>query len=767
MIDGRRNALLVVGGLVAIVFAAYLRPLVVGDTFALRDHVTLTVPARAHLAESIAGGSVPEWWDGVGLGVSFGANPMHGATYPPAWIVAALPEPFGADLLAILHVLLLGVGTALVSRRLGADALGAVVAGGAMMCCGYTASMVVNGIPLISMAWTPWVAWAAEGVAAASGLRQRLRSSAIACALYAALIASGDPAAAITTGLLALVWVGTRAERDRWRAVAAMAAALAGATILAAATIVPAMQVLGESRRAGGLSAEVAGAWSLHPLRGLELVSPHALGDPTETERHLAVALANTAGDEHMDPGWSLSLYLGAPVLLLAWGAARGRLRALAIGSAVFVVLALGVNGYVWTAYRYAFLPERVIRYPERHILGALVIWTALAGVGFTRAFRERGAPDLWRTAAGATGVLVAWVVVAFGLSNSVDVAIDDPNAAWSAVLLGGVAAVIVTGLFAAALWLARGERYRAALPAAAAALIVGQLIGHGWSVQPLIPRAELDAVPALVAQIPNRGASPAPRLYRHRSVVPSVPVESRAELVVALYHTAVANTATRFGVAYVPGYDPSIPARVRALWDAGAARGNRLMRRFDVEYAVVRKPARGAPGPNVIAETSDGQWALVRVTGRRPRAFTTSSWLRVSPDAPASRVFDDDARDAVVLYGEPEDHREPAAAIEPCRVDVRRPEHVVLHCTAAAPGYAVLLDAWAPGWSATVDGAPARIERADHIVRAVAVDAGSHVVDMRYRTPGLRAGAIVALLGWLCWIALMIGLRRWVATDA
>ena len=67
-----------------------------------------------------------------------------------------------------------------------------------------------------------------------------------------------------------------------------------------------------------------------------------------------------------------------------------------------------------------------------------------------------------------------------------------------------------------------------------------------------------------------------------------------------------------------------------------------------------------------------------------------------------------------------------------------------------------MLLDAWAPGWSATVDGAPARIELAEGLVRAVAVGSGRHVIAFRYTAPGLHLGAAISLTGWLLWIAVV-----------
>jgi uncharacterized membrane protein YfhO len=60
------------------------------------------------------------------------------------------------------------------------------------------------------------------------------------------------------------------------------------------------------------------------------------------------------------------------------------------------------------------------------------------------------------------------------------------------------------------------------------------------------------------------------------------------------------------------------------------------------------------------------------------------------------------------------------------------------------------LLDAYAPGWSATVDGKSAPIERVDLLARAVWIDEGRHRIEMTYRTPGLRLGSAVAALAWL-----------------
>ena len=62
-------------------------------------------------------------------------------------------------------------------------------------------------------------------------------------------------------------------------------------------------------------------------------------------------------------------------------------------------------------------------------------------------------------------------------------------------------------------------------------------------------------------------------------------------------------------------------------------------------------------------------------------------------------------------------------------------------------PTELVVRDAFAPGWSATLDGRPVRILQADGRHRAVAVPAGESVVTLRYQPPGLRPGLAVAAL--------------------
>jgi hypothetical protein len=81
-------------------------------------------------------------------------------------------------------------------------------------------------------------------------------------------------------------------------------------------------------------------------------------------------------------------------------------------------------------------------------------------------------------------------------------------------------------------------------------------------------------------------------------------------------------------------------------------------------------------------------------------------------------------------------------------------------------PAVLVVSTAWLPGWSATVNGAPAPVARANGLVLAVPVPAGRSTVHLSFSPPGLRAGALSAMLsiGLLLvsgWFAARLRARR------
>jgi hypothetical protein len=104
---------------------------------------------------------------------------------------------------------------------------------------------------------------------------------------------------------------------------------------------------------------------------------------------------------------------------------------------------------------------------------------------------------------------------------------------------------------------------------------------------------------------------------------------------------------------------------------------------------------------------------------------------------------------------------RSPASLFVPAAVTRYQAEQVEVKVQAPLPGWLVLLDRDAPGWSCTVDDVPAPILRANYLFRAVRVPAGPHRLAFRYRAPRLLAGALVSLLGLVVAAAFAAGCLR------
>jgi hypothetical protein len=90
-------------------------------------------------------------------------------------------------------------------------------------------------------------------------------------------------------------------------------------------------------------------------------------------------------------------------------------------------------------------------------------------------------------------------------------------------------------------------------------------------------------------------------------------------------------------------------------------------------------------------------------------------------------------------------------------------PDVIRLRTGTGAPGLLVLSEITNPGWRATVDGRAVDVEIADHALRAVAIPAGEHTVELRYQPRSLRIGLIISLAALLLLAAAVVW-RGWPA---
>jgi hypothetical protein len=154
-------------------------------------------------------------------------------------------------------------------------------------------------------------------------------------------------------------------------------------------------------------------------------------------------------------------------------------------------------------------------------------------------------------------------------------------------------------------------------------------------------------------------------------------------------------------------------------------------------------------------------------VPGALPRAYSVGKARALEGREALRALFDSsfEPENEVVLSGEGAAGAAATAAGGRGSVRILRlaADRELLDVELDAPGIVVSVDAWDPGWRAAVDGRSTRVLRANVGFRAVAVPAGRHVVDLRYRPPVLGFGLLLSACGLACfaWGALWLRRRR------
>jgi hypothetical protein len=144
-----------------------------------------------------------------------------------------------------------------------------------------------------------------------------------------------------------------------------------------------------------------------------------------------------------------------------------------------------------------------------------------------------------------------------------------------------------------------------------------------------------------------------------------------------------------------------------------------------------------------------------------RPRAWFVSAVETAAPDVHLERMAApgfDTARMALVAAPLS------VGATTTARVraiDVHGGDRREVAVEAPDGGVLVVGERAAPGWTATVDGRPVPLVRADSVIMALAVPPGSQRVVLSFEQPAVRGAAVVSALGVVAAIALMAGAGR------
>jgi hypothetical protein len=750
----------------AILAVVYL-PLFFGKIIFFRDIAHWGFPARAFLRESLLGGELPAWNPYQGLGFPVMGDPLYGIFYPPNWLFLLVGPGFVADMVnwqCFAHLFWGTAGVVWLARRLGAGSTGIVVAGLVWALSGYTTAQWTIGLQLLAIAWVPWAA--AGQVALLDSLHRGGRAWLRGVVKAALPVAGGVLLGEVFITMIgagfgvvfaaALAWLerGERPPRPAWLLRAGLAVLLAFAA--GAIVIVPARLLLGTTERSRALPAELAEQCSLHPLRLVEFAVPQSMGDAYGDYPAAAVI-----GEPKLDGlPLSYSMYMGASALALAL-VALGRRRRLPMLLAALalaaLVLALGKHTPVYGIFRRIVLPLSYMRYPEKYVVLFVTMLALLAGLGSERLLAAT--PQPWRRSLGVLGGIVAFAALAYAMLPE----------AWMVFAVHGamLGSLAMVGLLATHLLVARRSRLG---PILLVAVVTADLAATTWLLQGFGGRRIASAPPAaarLALRLRSSALAP-PRIYRsnqtNQAVNRWVLANTNTEGEYRLVETLVTNTVNAWGIATLPGYDAAMPALLERVWTAGLDVGQSALRLLGAEFVVLPVsrpglPLDDRPGLLPVLEPLPGA-RMYRVPGALPRVFLARHAEVLADEHALPRLFERDVVLGESVWLAPEHGARPLPAAPgragECRLDAYANRTLVATCVARERGVAVFVEQYDRGWRATVNGSPATLWRANLVMRALPLEAGTHRIALTYHTPGLALGAAISLLALVllggCW---------------
>jgi hypothetical protein len=729
-------------------------------------------------------------------------------------------QAWSQTLLVLLHLIWAGTGAALLLRRLGAGVLGQTVAGMAFGCSGYLVARS-GFVPInAAVAWLPWILLGAWSII--SQPHSRLVFLGLVSTLAMQLL-SGHAQTVWYSYLLAGLWVsfwgwqkaicspdlnvstsiskqstGRRIIAEIFNGWSKLGLAILLAAGLAAIQLLPTAEYLFQSQRAAAVDFELAMTYSFWPWRILGLFAPDLFGNPAHGDFW---GYANF---------WEDALYIGLLPVLLAlsvllrpghwpslqeqgaenhWSERPLENRATRQSLVWFLwlllvvgfVLALGKNTPLFP-WLYRHVPTfSMFQAPARFLLWIEISLVLLAGMGADRWRRPEKRALYWTRLGTAGGFAVTLGAgLAWYLMNVSRALPEIKLSAVGATALAGLFGLLAGGLSLLApeaqttlsdLYKSRRQRIWIWGVICAVGL---DLIVAGWGLNPAVGLNFYRQTPTNSTNIYSQ--LDGGRLY--------LPKDDETELKFkrffrfdtfdpgedwhALRETMLPNLNMLEGVASVNNFDPLLSGRyVRWMEYLAQAKSD------------VKEDWLNLMGVSVV-ETVDNRspggvrFDQVAAVEARPASKLNSSRIRV---VPCARFVDDGESAWQMMVAETPDYSHEVVVEDGTRnselicqesgpVSI---EPMVETATAnsfrvenGAPVWLVLADQWYPGWYGTIDGLPVEIYRANFLFRAVQLEAGSHLVEFRYRPVSFRVGSAITLVVLGCLALFVLRYRAW-----
>jgi len=701
--------------------------------WAIHDRCFSYAPWMRYLALRAHEGAAPLWNPSIHLGVPFFSNPQTALLYPPQWIFAALPPAAAWPAYFALHFALAALGAYALMRALACSRLASACGAMAFAHCGFI-QVWIGTSSGAAACWLPAL------LAASVTLRARPSHAAwlaLAAATALCLLAGSPQIAALALGLVVLE---TRSRH-------ALAAIACGA-LLAAPHVLPTLAYLADSHALAERAARPVNEFTLPLSAAVHLVSPRVLGfPPGEYFGQLAfVASVGLYGG---------ALALASALLTLVVPSDHPAITRLRLAWVASLVLTFGLCG----------TPRIVARLP---VLGGIRLYyaglvtalatAALASIGLDAALTApagRRAPWLIGLASVA---LLAPGLAALAAPDATQRALDRLAGALVSLKRGPLEmaedeirararrlvepgcglpdlALVGAGGLAFALALAAARRSPRARPALAALIALEGALT--WSSFHAMPPGDPAAAPAPVVARARELAGP-----------------SRC-LAVGGWSP---NLGCVFGLTDLRGYDAVMPESLHrylaAIDPAHAgifqnvrleATAGPLLDEASIGIIWATAPGQAPPG---LEPLEPGIW---RRPTALPRARIAPGTTSVAGPDEALRALADPARrpgSTATWVPRPGVTPPDGTGAGTCRLTQDDPEELTIAAEVHGRAWLVLADQYLPGWTCTLDGAPAAIECVNVCMRGVMLPEGAHTVRFSYRPAGVFPGLALAALG-------------------
>ncbi len=682
------------------------------------DSVGQFYPWRKFAGDSIKSGMLPLWNPYQFAGTPFVANSQSAVFYPGNILFYLLPTATAAGWTVLLHLTLASWFMSLFLGRLGLGRPAQLFGGIAFAFSTWQVSWLHLPTFLCTSCWIPLCLLFVYDLT-----RKPCFKTVAKLGLTIGMMLLGGHLQIAFYGLLAvLVWaawrlVPSRANSDavlnRGSSLGLIVAALVLGSLLSAPQVIPSLELSRQSHRVSPPTPEGFAAYSGYAV-GVQSLStmffPDLFGNPSSPD-HPYFGQSRGGSLFNYAEG---AFYTGIiTILLAAFGLSELRRNRLFGGFAIFAILALLMAlGTSLDALLYFYVPG----FGQSGSPGrSLVLWalsmSALSALG-VETLLTKGSPALKPIFLSVVGVLATVVLLALVTASALQPefkSMIDWN--FQIMRFAPIALLGVGALFG----IRSGKINTRFAPAVLLLIAIIDLFSVGINYNRTADNSEIYPEVEAIKSLKSHAG--------HDRIMP---VNPKGFSFAGPNVVLPPNGAMVFELHDLQGYDSLFPGQFKAYMNTLAA-------------PVATDASPPEVGNMVFAKNSGSPLALqagvrtvvsLQPTGLPGEENLNGVYLADLPGALGRAYLEGSSRYSVVWKND-----------TPTRIDIGLQSDV--------EGNLILADEFYPGWTATVDGKPVKLERANTLFRAVRVTPGDHEVQFRFVPASFLVGLYLALVSF------------------